>query len=81
MENTTLTLKLSRQIILIIILIGLIGFFSGVFVGLLPCQHCEKSVLQIGRYKVLVNTVSIVHCVIDSKTIFVRDETHNFSLH
>ncbi len=52
MENTTPTLKLSRQIILIIILIGLIGFFSGVFVRLLPCQHCEKAVLQIGKYKV-----------------------------
>ncbi len=52
MANKTSTLKLSRQMILIIVLIGFIGFFSGVFVGLLPCQHCENYVLQIGKYKV-----------------------------
>ena len=37
--------------ILIIVFIGIIGFLSGVFVGLLPCQHCEKAVLQVGKYK------------------------------
>ena len=52
MQNKTSTLKLSRQVTLIIVLIGFIGFFSGVFVRLLPCQHCEKPVLQVGKYKV-----------------------------
>ena len=52
MANKTSTLKLSRQMILIIVLIGFIGFFSGVFVGLLPCRHCEKAVLQMDKYKV-----------------------------
>ena len=52
MQNKTSTLKLSRQMILIIVLLGFIGFFSGVFVGLLPCQYCEKPVLQIEKYKV-----------------------------
>ncbi len=52
MKNKTSTVKLSRQMTLLIVLIGLIGFFSGVFVGLLPCRHCEKPVLQVGEYKV-----------------------------
>ena len=52
MENTTPTLKLSRRMILFIVLLGVIGFFSGVFVGLLPCRHCEKAVLQMDKYKV-----------------------------
>ena len=52
MEKTTPTLKLPRHMILIIVLLGIIGFFSGIFVRLLPCQHCEKAVLQIGKYKV-----------------------------
>ena len=52
MENTTPRLKFSRRMVLIFVLLGIIGFFSGVFVGLLPCQHCEKPVLQIGKYKV-----------------------------
>ena len=52
MENSTPTLKLPRRMILIIVFIGVIGFLSGVFVGLLPCQYCEEAVLQIGKYKV-----------------------------
>lgn len=38
--------------ILLIVLLGLIGFFSGVLVGLLPCRHCEKAVLRVGKYEV-----------------------------
>ena len=53
MDNSTPTLKLSRRMVIIIVLIGLIGFMSGVLVGLLPCQYCEKAVLQMGRYKLL----------------------------
>ena len=52
MENSTPTLKLPRRMVLIVILAGLIGFFGGVLVGLLPCQQCKKPVLQIGEYKV-----------------------------
>ena len=52
MENSTLTLKLSRRMGMIVILLALIGFLSGVLVGLLPCRYCEKSVLQVGKYKV-----------------------------
>ena len=52
MENSTPPLKLSRQMILFIGLVALIGFFSGVFIALLPCQHCEKAVLRVGSYKV-----------------------------
>ena len=53
MENSTPALKLSRRMGRIVILLGLIGFLSGVLVGLLPCQYCEKPVLQMGKYKVL----------------------------
>ena len=52
MENSTPTLKLSRRMGMIVILLGLIGFLSGVLVGLLPCQYCGKPVLQMGQYKV-----------------------------
>ncbi len=52
MENTTPTLKLPRRMVLIIVFVGIIGLFGGVLVGLLPCQHCEKTVLQVGKYKV-----------------------------
>ena len=52
MENSTPALKLSRRMILLLVLVALIGFFSGVFIRLLPCQHCEKAVLSVGSYKV-----------------------------
>ena len=53
MENTTPILKLSRRMVIIIVLLALIGLLSGVLVGLLPCQFCEKPILQVGKYKIL----------------------------
>ena len=53
MENSTPTLKLSRRMSTIVILLALIGLLSGVLVGLLPCKYCEKPVLQVGKYKIL----------------------------
>ncbi len=52
MENTTPMLKLPRQMILLIVLLGFIGFFGGVLAGLLPCQQCEKVVLTLGEYRI-----------------------------
>ena len=52
MENSTPTLKLSRRMGMIVLLLALIGFFTGVLVGLLPCQYCEKIVLRVGKYKI-----------------------------
>ena len=52
MENSTPTLKLSRRMSTIVILLALIGLLSGVLVGLLPCKYCEKAVLQVGKYKI-----------------------------
>ena len=52
MENSTPTLKLPRRMAITVVLFGLVGFLSGVLVGLLPCQYCEKPVLQMGKYKV-----------------------------
>ena len=53
MENTTPTLKLSRRMVVIIVLVALIGLLSGILIGLLPCRYCEKAVLQVGKYKIL----------------------------
>ena len=49
MENTTPTFKLSRQVIILILLLALIGLFGGVLVALLPCQGCDKVVLTLGE--------------------------------
>ena len=51
MKNNT-TLKLSRQMIILIVLLGVLGLLGGVLVALLPCQHCEKVVLTFGEHRV-----------------------------
>lgn len=50
-KDSKSTLQLPRQLVLIII-IRLIGFLSGVLIALLPCDHCEKAVLTLDGYKI-----------------------------
>ena len=52
MENKTPTLKFSRQMVILIVFLALIGLFGGVLVALLPCQQCEKVVLTLGEYRI-----------------------------
>ena len=51
MENTTPTLNLSRQVVILIVLLTFIGLLGGVLVALLPCQGCDKVVLTLGEHR------------------------------
>ena len=51
-ETSTLRMRLSRWVILLIILVGFIGFFSGMLTRLMPCPHCERAVLILRGQKV-----------------------------
>ncbi len=50
--SSTPIIKLPWQLILIVILVGFIAFFSGVLINSSLCQHCEKAVLTLHGYKV-----------------------------
>lgn len=65
MENTPPTLKLPRRMVIIIVLVALIGLLGGILVGLLPCQYCEKAVLQVGKYKVFGE--HLIYCPLRDK--------------